>query len=61
MRNSDKEKTMRALTDTRETVSLKREDQYKNLRLRGWLRKPDIEISQADVKSMSIVGMVRLL
>lgn len=56
-----KGKAMRALIDTRATVSLIREDQYKNFEIVGLVRSPDIEISQADGKTMSIVGMVRLL
>lgn len=28
--------------------------------LPGWLRKPDIEISQSDEKTVNIIGMLRL-
>lgn len=58
LRGSDKGE-IRALIDTEASVSLIEEDWYKSLRLRGWLRRPDIEINQAEGKTMTIVEMVR--
>lgn len=55
-----KGKEMMALIDTAASVSLIREERHKGLRTRGWLRRRDIELSQADGKTMTMVGMVRL-
>lgn len=41
-------------------VSLIRGEQYKNLKLHGGLKKPNIEIDQVDRKPVKITGMVRL-
>lgn len=43
------------------SVSLTRENRYKLLRLLGWLRRLDIEISQTYGKTMNTAGIVRLL
>lgn len=51
---------IRTLIDTAASVFVIREDRHKGLRPRGWLRRRDIEISQVDRKTMTIVGMVRL-
>lgn len=50
---------MRALIYTGMSVSLMKEERYKSLRKKEWLRRPDIEISQVDGKPMKIRGMVR--
>lgn len=55
-----KGKVMRTLIDTGASVSLIRDHQYKILGLRRWLRKADIKVSQADGKTITIMGMVRL-
>lgn len=52
--------TMKALIDMGSTVSLTRENRYKLLRLRGWLRKLDIEISYTYGKTINIAGILRL-
>lgn len=51
---------MKALIETGASVSLLREKEYRKLRNRGWMRKPDIEITQANGGSMRIKGMVKL-
>lgn len=55
-----KGKAVRALIDVGASVSLIREDRYKSLKLQGWLRRTDVKISQADGKTITITGMVRL-
>lgn len=49
---------MRALIDMGASVSLIEEHRYKSLKNLGWLRKPDMEISQVDRKPMRMRQMV---
>lgn len=50
---------MKALIDTGELISLN-ESKHRGLGKWGWLKRPDIKISQADGRPMKIMGKVRL-
>lgn len=52
---------MRALIDTAVLVSLQSKKEYNKCLIdRGWMSRPDIEITQADGNPMRIKGMVKL-
>lgn len=51
---------MRDITDTGVSVSLVRQKEYRRLRNQGWMRKPDIEITQANVNPMGIKRVVNI-
>lgn len=51
---------VKAIIDTGASVSLLREGEYRRLKNQGRMRRPDIEITQADGGSMRIKGMVNL-